>query len=70
VVALNVSDVQAKALTTSVDHSPICLDVAMANFRLNGIPLPLASNSAKSTASRGTLLTLARPRRRVITCRA
>ena len=31
---------QAGARTTNVDHSPFCLDVGMANFRANGIPLP------------------------------
>lgn len=36
--------VKAKALTTSVDHSAMCLDVAMANFRLNGIPLAFSAD--------------------------
>jgi hypothetical protein len=44
---------QAKALTTSVDHSAMCLDVAMANFRLNGIPLAFSADKSKS---RGTSL--------------
>jgi hypothetical protein len=37
---------QAKALTTSVDHSAMCLDVAMANFRLNGIPLAFSADKS------------------------
>jgi len=28
---------KAKALTRNVDHSPMCLDSAIANFELNGI---------------------------------
>jgi len=32
-----VAAVKAKALTRNVDHSPMCLDSAIANFELNGI---------------------------------